>query len=583
MNQIFAVFYRLWKRGNSLALWQRVALLAVLVTGLQFLVPGDYLPLRTSLDGQDVAVSRRGDLLQQVTSASKQAQLAIGKQALKVNASELGLSTDVNKTLSQVPQLSLVERLVPFGVLLHLSQSPEVTTVRTVDQRQLDQSAQKLASKYSSQPKDATATVVNGTLTLTEEVPGSQVKPTDIKNAVMDSVKQRQRVITVSATQLPAKVKKGDFAAAQTQFKSLDNQSLTVRYGSTTKSYSAQQIKKWLSVKQDTTTGKWALAVSAEGLAEELTAWSKDYNIPAGTTQVTTVDGNETSRRNGAAGRAIDADVTLAKLTAWVNKPQGASIDLATKVLPAKVVVSRFYSASSAGLQAKLDAWVQSHSGSYQVAIVELGGQGRQASYNVSQQTVMASTYKLFVAFAVYQQSEIGALNLGTTLSTSNSANGLTIEKCIEKAIIYSDNDCAIALGKYVGWAKCDQIVAAAGFQNVKLNNYTSSGALSGDKMVNANELAKFLAQLSAGSLMNGNNTGKLLDYMKRQVYRSGIPAGSHGATVADKVGFLEGYLHDAAIVYAPGNTYALVIMSSGSSWSNISNLADAVYSFMTQ
>lgn len=70
---------------------------------------------------------------------------------------------------------------------------------------------------------------------------------------------------------------------------------------------------------------------------------------------------------------------------------------------------------------------------------------------------------------------------------------------------------------------------------------------------------------------------------MKRQIYRSGIPAGSHGAAVADKVGFLDGYLHDAGIVYSPKATYALVIMSSGSSWSNISDLADAVYEFMNE
>jgi len=229
-------------------------------------------------------------------------------------------------------------------------------------------------------------------------------------------------------------------------------------------------------------------------------------------------------------------------------------------------------------LLAKLTYWLETHAGSYQVAIRELGGQGREASYNVSQQTVMASTYKTFLAFVAYKQAENGALDLNMGL-----VNGRNIEQCIEVMIVNSDNDCPIALGKHIGWAKVDEIIAANGFSNVRLNNYTAAGRLSGDKLVNAREQASFLAQLSEGVLINQANTARLLDYMKRQIYRAGIPAGSKGAVVADKVGFLEGYLHDVGIVYGPKSTYALVIMSKGSSWASISDLALAVYELMNE
>ena len=42
---------------------------------------------------------------------------------------------------------------------------------------------------------------------------------------------------------------------------------------------------------------------------------------------------------------------------------------------------------------------------------------------------------------------------------------------------------------------------------------------------------------------------------------------------MADKVGFLDGLLHDAAIVYSPSGTYVLVIMTDGSSWAEIAAL----------
>jgi beta-lactamase class A len=63
---------------------------------------------------------------------------------------------------------------------------------------------------------------------------------------------------------------------------------------------------------------------------------------------------------------------------------------------------------------------------------------------------------------------------------------------------------------------------------------------------------------------------------MKGNVYRKGIPAGVNG-TVADKVGFLDALLHDAAIVYGPHGTYVLAIMTDGSSWATIADLAGQI------
>jgi hypothetical protein len=44
-------------------------------------------------------------------------------------------------------------------------------------------------------------------------------------------------------------------------------------------------------------------------------------------------------------------------------------------------------------------------------------------------------------------------------------------------------------------------------------------------------------------------------------------------ARVADKVGFMDGLLHDAAIVYGPNGTYVLAVMTDGSSWATIADL----------
>ncbi len=110
-------------------------------------------------------------------------------------------------------------------------------------------------------------------------------------------------------------------------------------------------------------------------------------------------------------------------------------------------------------------------------------------------------------------------------------------------------------------------MIHAAGLSNATSLN-TSQGFVA-----TADDEALFLTKLQTGQLLNPDSTARLLNVMGRQVYRSGIPAGTSVA-VADKVGFLNGLLHDAAIVYAPSGTYVLVIMSNGSSWGQIADAA---------
>lgn len=69
---------------------------------------------------------------------------------------------------------------------------------------------------------------------------------------------------------------------------------------------------------------------------------------------------------------------------------------------------------------------------------------------------------------------------------------------------------------------------------------------------------------------------------MKRNIYRQGIPAGANGQ-VANKVGFLDGLLHDAAIVYSPSGTYALSIMTDGSNWGTIAELTRQIEKLRVQ
>lgn len=122
-------------------------------------------------------------------------------------------------------------------------------------------------------------------------------------------------------------------------------------------------------------------------------------------------------------------------------------------------------------------------------------------------------------------------------------------------------------MGTRIDWANLNNQLKAIGLTCTNISTAWYSCA---------NDEALFLQKLETGQLLTGGAKARLLDAMKRQVFRSGIPKGT-GVVVADKVGFLEGYLHDAAVVYAPKGTYILTIMSKNSSWANIADAAQRI------
>ncbi|MCA9327428.1 serine hydrolase, partial [Candidatus Saccharibacteria bacterium] len=173
----------------------------------------------------------------------------------------------------------------------------------------------------------------------------------------------------------------------------------------------------------------------------------------------------------------------------------------ATETNPAKGVKTD----SSAELQTAVDAWLESHGSRYRVVVQSLDD-STAATYQADVPIVPASTYKLFVAFAAYHQIEAGQLSLATTLS-----NGMTIEQCLKKAIVQSDNACAEAIGFKIGWSTVDQLIAAAGFSQTRLNNYAVEGGYTGDKQSSAADLGNLLTKLYQGKLVDAVHTDSLL------------------------------------------------------------------------
>ncbi len=197
------------------------------------------------------------------------------------------------------------------------------------------------------------------------------------------------------------------------------------------------------------------------------------------------------------------------------------------------------------------------------VAMIDLSDRGYSSvMYNADVQFTSASTYKIFVAYAMINDVETGRR------TWSSAINGTTWDTCLSRMIINSDNACPEAYLASIGYSKFNEIV-----QSLGVSDKTAFQPY--DMRTTAGDLALVLQKLYQGELMSEESKSKLLDLMSRQVYRQGIPTGVGSAGVVyDKVGFMDDLLHDAAIVHSDAGDYVLVIMTNGESWEYIAQVA---------
>lgn len=205
------------------------------------------------------------------------------------------------------------------------------------------------------------------------------------------------------------------------------------------------------------------------------------------------------------------------------------------------------------------------------VAMIDLSDRGYSSvNYNSDIQFTSASTYKIYVAYAMIHDVETGQK------SWDSSINGTTWETCLSRMIINSDNACPERYLSLIGYSRFNEIVSGLGVSDKTVFALY-------DMRTTAADLALVLQKIYQGELMSDENKNRLFGLMEQQVYRQGIPAGvGDKGTVYDKVGFMDSLLHDAGIVHTDNGDYILVIMTNGESWQYIARIATYINDLLT-
>lgn len=223
-------------------------------------------------------------------------------------------------------------------------------------------------------------------------------------------------------------------------------------------------------------------------------------------------------------------------------------------------------------LQPTVDTWVARQSADYGIVVYDPAYKTVIASHQPDKQFFTASIYKLYVAYVALLDIQNGTQDPNQVVLP-----GHVLRQCIYKMIHSSDSPCGEKVLNNMGQAALtERLNTDFALTNTAFPAFVTS----------AQDAATILIRLQAKQDLNVENTDFLLDAMKTQIYRTGLPKGMPQATVANKVGFNDPKeWHDTGIITLPnGREYIVSILGgNGAKSAHIADFAQTIYSQLAE
>lgn len=555
------------------AMWGILGL-ALLTVPVQLLYPANRVLPGTSVGGLGVGGQSREQLLVTFSDYANNGETTIATPSKQWRSKwqDIGLTIDPEASAQVALDYPLWERFIPLSSLIKIAQSRQLPMVALVDNDRLESFAAKVVTEDAQAARNATIRVEN-----------DQVVIDDAKNGYAfdnDRVKSQIRRLVITSTSVVVRLvpdtvppvrPASSLQALKTQAEEVLAHTPTLTVDDKTFTPDRATIGSWIGFTEDE-HAQLGLQFKTDDIKRYLEEVNKQIAIDPGTITVSLLDGVEVGRTQAPQGRSVALDSTVEKIvTALKAQEHAPKVALQIANVPPRVNTVRNYSQTSEGLRAIIRDWEATVPGDYGVIVRELEGQRRYAEWQPDKKFVTASTFKMFVAYVLLKKINEGLISWGQITDI-----GWTVDACLTEMIVNSTNPCSVSFLNLMGWAETQRLVNEAGFVNTLINNGCCE-----EKHSTVRDETNFLLKLNAGTLLDAGGSERLLSMMKRQVWRSGIPSGvPKGVTVADKVGFYAGYIHDVAIVYGPKGTYILGIMSYGGSNPSMAELSRRVYNF---
>lgn len=493
--------------------------------------------------------------------------LVIGEETHQADLQTVGVEVDIDASVTKAlaRQRQARDNIRP-GDFWGPESSPMVVEV---DEAAFEEFYENELAEYHGDPADARLIIANSKARIRPGKTSWRIDKDALRRNVLRSAERLEDRVSVQVNRQQPEVTAEELRPLRVKAQRWLDRGITLEHENDTHPVSISQLGKWITVvKKDNSP---ELTVDRKQVHAHIKKLAEDINKEPEPARRVLEDGEVVEQEEGEPGRTVEVEKSVNAVVSALESGDTTAV-LAIRTLGPGSRDSRSYTPTSQGLGVLLADFASSYGGEYGLVVRTMDGNIR-ASYNGNKRFITASTYKMYLAFAAYTEIERGNLN-----SSRNIGPG-KVGHCLKRMILYSTNPCAIALGDAIGWKRVDSVLHEAGFHQTTLNNHKPGRV---NKYTTAKDAAMFMQRLRSGELMNEFHTQRLLDHLRNQIYRSGIPAGSSGS-VANKIGFLEGYLHDVGVVEGEGRDYVLVIYSHGGQWWQFKKLAGQVQNVINQ
>lgn len=560
------------QQGRSLSKLGRMPRIAIFSGGfmaivicIQLVYPTSKMVLpNTYILDQRITASLQGAAAEQINKliSDKRVQLAVDQNRTDVAVVDIGLKADEKLVFSRSIHYPWYKRLVPFSLLTKRSINSIAVTVE--DEDKLQTFTKSLKASYV-EPQDATVKINGNKVAVVPAKIGRLYEDGTIADTLRSAVIDADGAIVIRGKEIEPDVSTDVAQKVADAVESRLNTPLALKIDGKNTNLNADAMASMIKIQKE--GKKLVFGYDAEAIRAYIKPHADTLYVPGVPVKQVIVDGGMTQNTPGAPGTILPLEKSGKALQEALA--QGATeVRIASERFTPEPTVTRHYNATSKGLQALIDWWVKQNQGEHSISVTDIDG-GIVAGYNQSKTVYPASVYKMYLADVLFHKVAASAIAMDSIVLP-----GLTAEMCLDRMIVASDNPCAYAIGDALGWQDNDGFLQQQGFTGTSLVNsnlYTT-----------AQDSAQFMRKLQNGNLIDGDSRNKLLSMMGRQIYRGGIPAGSSGH-VANKVGHYGTYVNDAGIVYGPKRTYALAVMSKGSSYANIADLSRYIATAMAQ
>jgi beta-lactamase class A len=548
--------------------WDEIVIPSVLIALIQIVAIQQFLPLNAPLpiarvngrftyvrSNQDILSARSKELTKEITLVSP-------NKSHTFELKDLGIRLDEEKTLQSYQTGTRISRLTPFSIFKELLADPDA--VFSSSQKSLSIVTDALADELNTDALNASLNASEASVTIVPSQSGVFFDPKKSTYDILDAITHKRETVTLRTEITEPAVSTQELESVTDAYLQLLPDEITITLGATNVPLKRVTMQSWLSY--EIQNDKPVLGFDAEKVQIYADSLVNSYGsiTPPTKTVVTLIDGIETGRIAGSAGQQIVVEDLIADIREAIANTSTA-VTARVREVQSPITYARSYTRTQSGLQELIDTLTDGKD--IGIRYVDLNDRGWSVGSKDGVRTRMASTYKLFVVYSVLKRVDSGQFSMSDTVL------GMSRDMCIQKVIIESNNECSIAMAEQIGWGIIESEGKALG----------ATGLVWSDACYGtARDPAELLVRLARGDILSQSSREYFIGLLNIQKFRQGIPAGTVHQ-VANKVGFLDGHLNDAGIIYAPDMTRVLVIYTYGESWNVIAEITRQIESLTQQ